>query len=393
MRAWTTDPVFKDYFHETGMVIAASSKDGLEHVREAEGIDEAENGEWMYLESAEGFRGTMPEGVLTGEFEGWKGWYKGKGRGAGWVEARHALVSAWEAARGNGVKFITGEEGRVVVLIIEDGDVRGVRTADGNEHRADRTIVCAGANAPQIAPLGDELKGLLLPKAWTLAHIKLTEDERKLYKNLPVLFNCERGFFMEPDDERGEIKICDEHPGYCNWIDPSAGDGAGEGSMSEPHRKDGKVDVPFAKQQIPKEAEERVRLFLRETMPHLAERELSFARICWCADTPDREFLICRHPRYKSLTLGIGGSGHGFVYISCIGGFIADAMEGVLDGGLKETWKWRPETATGRDWRDLQGRYGPQGSCRVMDLGRVREWTDLPRRLGVDGDGNDDGGS
>ena len=366
--------MFKRYFRETGVVIAGSSEKAIEHVRSEEGIDSAKEGVWTELTSKEDFQATMPKGVLTGNFEGWKGWWKGSGKGAGWVEARNTLVALYEAAKARGVKFITGEKaGRVISLIIEEGDVKGAITADGKKHRADRTVLCCGANTPQVKPLGEELRALLLPKAWTLAHIKLTEQERKLYKDLPVLFNCERGFFMEPDSEEGEIKICDEYPGYCNWID-------GEG---EPHRGDGKVDMPFAKQQIPREAEHRVRLFLKDTMPHLERRELIFARICWCADTPDREFLICRHPRYDSLTLGVGGSGHGFVYVSSIGKFITDAMEGNLDHGLQEMWRWRPETAEGRDWKDLQGRYGPVGSNRVMDLKEVKEWTTLPSRLNV----------
>lgn len=78
--------------------------------------------------------------------------------------------------------------------------------------------------------------------------------------------------------------------------------------------------VPFAKHQIPKEAEERARGFLRETMPHLADRPFSFARICWCADTPNRAFLISKHPEYPSLVLGCGASGHGFCHIPVIGG-------------------------------------------------------------------------
>lgn len=78
--------------------------------------------------------------------------------------------------------------------------------------------------------------------------------------------------------------------------------------------------IPFAKHQIPKEAEERARGFLRETMPHLAGRPFSFARICWCADTPNRAFLISKHPDYPSLVLGCGASGHGFCHIPVIGG-------------------------------------------------------------------------
>lgn len=29
----------------------------------------------------------------------------------------------------------------------------------------------------------------------------MTEDECKLYKDLPVMFNVDRGFFIEPDED------------------------------------------------------------------------------------------------------------------------------------------------------------------------------------------------
>lgn len=111
---------------------------------------------------------------------------------------------------------------------------------------------------------------------------------------------------MEPDEDNGELQICDKHPGYCNW--------------STDAQTSKQNSVPFAKHQISKEAEDRVRSFLQETMPHLADRPFSFARICWCADTPNRAFLICEHPDYPSLVLGVGGSGHGFFHIPAIGG-------------------------------------------------------------------------
>ena len=113
-----------------------------------------------------------------------------------------------------GVSFITGEEeGNVRGLIYENGDVKGAKTLDGKEHRADRTILCAGANAAALFDFRDQLR----PTAWTLAHIRMTDEEVELFKDLPVLFNVERGFFMEPDEDNHELKICDEHPGYCNW--------------------------------------------------------------------------------------------------------------------------------------------------------------------------------
>lgn len=267
------------------------------------------------------------------------------------------MVSAAREAQRLGASFVTGSsQGNVTSLVYESGDVVGARTADGIEHRASRTILCAGANSNQLLDLEDQLR----PTAWTLAHIKMTSEEVKRYKNLPVLFNVEKGFFMEPDDDEHELKICDEHPGYCNWVRDAKGN---------------PISLPFAQHQVPKEAEQRVRSFLHETMPQLAERPFSFARICWCADTPDRAFLIDCHPKYASLVLGAGGSGHGFKYIPSVGGYIVDKMEDRLDEKLANVFRWRPETAIDRDWHDTQGRFG--GPNKVMDLQEVQDWTDI----------------
>ncbi|KAK5112558.1 hypothetical protein LTR85_011250 [Meristemomyces frigidus] len=360
-KAWETDPIFKPYYHATGVVVAATKPENVQELYESEHAT-PENG-YEPLKTAEDFRRTMPEGVLTGEFPGWKGWAKKDG--CGWVHARKALVSAAMEAQRLGVKLVTGSpHGQVGSLIYEDGDVKGAITADGKHHRAERTILCAGANAPQLL----DMKNQLRPTAWTLAHIKMTEEEAKLYKDLPVLFNVERGFFMEPDADNHELKICDEHPGYCYEL-PQSGDDSTY------------VSRPIAKHQIPLVSEQGVRDFLRETMPHLAERPFSHARVCWCADTPDRGYLITSHPEHASLTLGVGGSGHGFKVIPTVGGYIVDCMEGKLDESMKHTWRWRPETAVRRDWTAVQGRMG--GSYKVLDFGDVKEdeWTTIKPRL------------
>ncbi|TGO34028.1 hypothetical protein BHYA_0215g00040 [Botrytis hyacinthi] len=353
---WLNDPVFKPYYHPTGYIVAADTPAALEQVEKRE-LPDSKSG-FVRLKTAEDFRKTMPPGVLTGDFPGWKGVFKSSG--AGWVHARKALESAAKEADRLGVKFITGSPaGSVTSLIYEEGDVLGVKTADGKEHRSNRTILAAGAGADALFDFKDQLR----PTAWTLGHIKMSEDETKLYKNLPVLFNIEKGFFMEPDEDNHELKICDEHPGYCNWITGPDGNTR---------------STPFSKQQIPMDSFKRIRQFLLETMPHLADRPLSFARICWCADTPDRAFLIDIPPGYASLTLAVGGSGHGFMHITSVGGFVADLMEGVLDLKLKNAFRWRPETAVNRNWKDLQGRFG--GPNEIMDFQDVREWTDLPSR-------------
>jgi sarcosine oxidase/L-pipecolate oxidase len=301
----------------------------------------------------------MPPGVLTGDFPDWKGWISRSG--AGWIHARKAMVSAYEEAQRLGVSFVTGSpEGRVTALIYNDGDVVGARTADGLSHFADRTILAAGAGSDALLDFEKQLR----PTAWTLSHIRMTPDEARKYRELPVLFNIAKGFFIEPDEENHELKICDEHPGYCNFV-------------SDPDRPGEKRSIPFAREQIPLEAEGRAREFLRDTMPQLAKRPFSFARICWDADTVDRAFLIDRHPEYRSLVVAVGGSGNGAMQMPAIGGFIADALEGKLCSEVKDVVRWRPEIAVHRDWWSTQNRFG--GPNTVMDLQDVNdnEWTHI----------------
>jgi sarcosine oxidase / L-pipecolate oxidase len=188
--AWKTDSIFRRFYHPTGFVMAASRDSARHHV-------DAYMRSCKYrlrpLSSAADFQGTMPDGVLTGLFPGWKGAFQESG--AGWVFARGALEAAYSEASRLGVRFLTGEsEGRVNRLLYSSIDVVGAQTADGRQHLADETILCAGANSDQLFDFERQLR----PTAWTLAHIQMTEEERNLWKDLPVLFNVNAGFFIVP---------------------------------------------------------------------------------------------------------------------------------------------------------------------------------------------------
>ncbi|KAL3471474.1 FAD dependent oxidoreductase [Aspergillus californicus] len=345
--AWKTDPVYSPFYHQTGFIMAAS-QDSARH--EVDAYIHACTDKIRLLDSPEGFRGTMPEGVLTGDFPKWRGLFRETG--AGWVFARGALEAAYHEASRLGVRFVVGKAER---LIYSDDDVIGAQTTEGKEYTADRVVLCAGANSDQLLDFERQLR----PTAWTLAHIQMTEEERKSWKNLPVLFNINSGFFIEPDAQHGQLKFVDEHPGYCNFVrDPTTGI---------------ERSIPFAKQQIPVRSERKARQFLRETVPQIADRPFAFARICWDSDTPDRQFLIDQHPRYRSLVVAAGGSGMGFMMMPAVGIAVHSVLEGTLESKLKHGFRWRPETAVGRSWRDTQHRYGGDGV--VGDLQHVQEWT------------------
>ncbi|KAH8702252.1 FAD dependent oxidoreductase [Talaromyces proteolyticus] len=344
-QGWNKDPIFTPYFHNVGYILAASSPQAIQNVQDREIRHHA--GNFFELSTPEGFRKSMPPGVLTGDFAGWKGWHQRSE--VGWVHARKAMVAAAREAARLGATFVCGNaRGQVKELIYaNDGDVHGVKTADGLEHFADRVIIAAGAQAPSLVDFENQLR----PTAWTVAHIRMSPDEARLYKNIPVIFHSEKGFFIEPDEDKLELKICDEHPGYCNWV-------LQDDALPR--------SIPVPRNQIPASSARRIREFLRETAPQLADRPFSHTATMWCADTPNRAFLITAHPRHPSLILAAGDSGHGFTHLPSIGGFVSDLLEGNLDSRIAKSWRWRPDTGQEFWGNDLLGRSG--AGNKVLDL-------------------------
>ena len=349
---WTHDPVYSPFYHPTGFIMSACTPS---HYEEQVAPYAQEFPDAVLLDTREQWQASMPPGVLTGELPDWRGVHRKSG--AGWVFARGAIEATHTEAVRLGVSFITDPvKGNVTCLLYSEdhSNISGVKTSDGHTHNADVVVLAAGANSDRLLDFEKQLR----PTAWTLAHIPLSASEAIVYKDMPVPYNVERGFFIEPSAETHEMKICDEHPGYVHMVtDPSTGE---------------ERSIPFAKHQIPVEAEARMRLLLRDTMPQLADRDFSFARICWDADTTDRLFLIDIHPKFPSLMLACGGSGHGVNPMPAIGKIVVDRLEGKMEERLQRMAKWRPEQAVDRDWWDLQGRHGADE--KVMGLEGV-QWT------------------
>jgi sarcosine oxidase len=80
------------------------------------------------------------------------------------------------------------------------------------------------------------------------------------------------------------------------------------------------------------EDEEPVREFVRRYLPG-ADGPVSRASVCRYTLTPDRHFIIDRHPTEENVALAAGFSGHGFKFAPVVGSILADlALEG------KTTW-------------------------------------------------------
>ena len=104
---------------------------------------------------------------------------------------------------------------------------------------------------------------------------------------------------------------------------------------------------------VTREDTENLRSFLKQTLPALANDPIVYTRRCCYTDTLDGHFWIDNHPEIKNLTIGSGGSGHGFKMGPVIGAMIADVA---LGGSHKWSARYR--------WRMLTNDTVPQEEAR-----------------------------
>jgi sarcosine oxidase len=72
--------------------------------------------------------------------------------------------------------------------------------------------------------------------------------------------------------------------------------------------------------------EASVRAFVREHLP-AADGPRRYASVCLYTLTPDRHFVIDRHPAYETVVLAAGFSGHGFKFAPVVGELLSDLVD------------------------------------------------------------------
>jgi sarcosine oxidase len=85
-------------------------------------------------------------------------------------------------------------------------------------------------------------------------------------------------------------------------------------------------DPEEVQREIRPEDEPPVRKFLDAYMPDV-NGPLRFAQTCIYTLSPDRHFVIDRHPELSNVTVATGFSGHGFKFASVVGEVLADLVE------------------------------------------------------------------
>ncbi|GAA5872185.1 hypothetical protein JCM16303_001003 [Sporobolomyces ruberrimus] len=322
---WETNARWKEHYHACG-VIALSSKSDPQtaYVQGAYNYNVQELGKDVCECREDGtMKDFYPEDVSTGSFAGDWGY---KNRSGGWAASRDAVVSTNTAARSLGVRYIVGEASHLLFNSTKT-DVRGVKLTNGTSIEAEYVISAMGSWTPLLLP---ELKTNCLPTGQTVAVIQLSEEERERYARIPVSLCMDTGFYNFPPTSTGLLKFAIHDRG---WLSPNP-------QLNLPSTPRTSLTPGYEQQQIPASALAALKEGMKRIHPELAEKEILETRLCWYSDRESGDFLFDYHPKYKSLFVAAGGSGHAFKFMPLTGSWILSSMEKTLPSQLARLWSF-----------------------------------------------------
>ena len=186
---------------------------------------------------------------------------------------------------------------------------------DGNRYSGDRLIVCAGAWAGGLLPELD------LP-------LQVLRKHLHWYACPGGDYDC--GFFFELDD--GEFYGFPSRDGRLKLGEHSGGEA---------------VEDALSASREPDEADTaRIERFIDNHLPGVSPERLRH-EVCFYTMTPDRQFIVDRHPGCERVAFAAGLSGHGFINRRQFLPTPKQSSDGERDLDAARTWYARARTS----WR------------------------------------------
>lgn len=215
----------------------------------------------------------------------------------GFLAPERCVAAHAEAARSLGAEIREGE--RVLEWNASAGGVR-VRTERG-AYKAGALVVAAGAWAGRLLP---DLDGVAVPERQAVAWFEPEDAALFAPERFPV-------FIVTLDGE--------EYYGFPEFGAPGfkVGKFHHDGEAADPDA----LDRSWRAQD-----EEMLRDFARRCFPKAAGRMLRMS-VCMFTNSPDRHFIIGKHPQWPQVSFAAGFSGHGFKFCSVVGEVMADLAE------------------------------------------------------------------
>lgn len=326
LQMWRNDPLFSKSYVECGRVLATPMSHEGRIQYEREGIANLqtfnEGMKYQYWtggnELAELFAAFKNNRIPQDKEVKWNP-ESGIGLSA------QTLEDVYQYLKKAGVHFRFGEQGNVVS--VKEGEVI---TADGESVRGSNVLISSGANTGKLINLHNQQSATGL----FVTHIQLTQEEYEKYKDIPVIFDGDMGYFFQPDKKSRKMKICLNGGGIKRTV---KSDFPNESPVSLP-----RFQSECATDTIPRERVGEVHDMLRQYIPELADHPLIDHKICWIADTVGMHFLIDESLDLPKVFVATGDSGHGYKFFPNIGRYIAQRMLGTLeDAEMAECWSWK----------------------------------------------------
>jgi glycine/D-amino acid oxidase-like deaminating enzyme len=237
---------------------------------------------------------------------------------AGYAESGRVVATLIQRAKSLGVEL--RENAKFRELDEADGCVEGIHFENGEKIAADTVVMAVGAWTPYALPF---TRNFFRASGQPVFHLKPEKPELFTPERFPI-FGADistTGYYGFPLNRDGVVKIANHGSGR-------------EMSPDSPERA------------VTKEEENKMRQFLSDSFPALADAPIVFTRICLYCDTHDGNFWIAPDPERPELIIAAGDCGHGFKFAPVLGEIIADAVEGKSNPSLKK-FRWRPEVKAG----------------------------------------------
>jgi len=230
----------------------------------------------------------------------------------GFAHSGKAVSKLCNYAKSQGVEIHLKE---VQSVIHESGRFTKVKASDGSEYSAGHLVLCTGNFTPYLLP---ELKPYMKITGHPVFHLKPMSPEAFSIPAMTV-FAADiantgwYGFPLHP--EHGVVKIANHSVGL--ELDP----------RTDPR-------------EVNEEDVKNLRHFLSSLLPDLVDAPIVYTRRCCYTDTLDGHFWIDNHPGIDGITIGTGGSGHGFKMGPETGRMIACTALGE-EHGYSDRYLWR----------------------------------------------------
>ena len=293
-------------FQEQGYLFIAESADGIAALRQPLPLY-ARLGLAVEMVGPQEIARTVP-GIRTDDLKGGR-----ICRADGYGDPLDALAGFAAAAALEGVRFL--EHTTATALLVEEGTVRGIRTAAG-ELRADRVLLATGAWTATLAATA----GVQVPIWPYQRSILEAAGPFPTLARIPLVVEWESGFHFRPYTKRGGAAQRFAMPNL------TADGGVQKGPTGAPVS----FDPPaFAPPLVPAALEPWVRARAAWRMAPFADLVITDRWACNYEMTPDDHPIVGAVPGTPGLYLAAGFSGHGFMHAPAIAQLV---VEELLDG-------------------------------------------------------------